>query len=576
MTEKEKIRLLLLQLYGGEAGAAAFGRLDSILKKYHPTGLDQPRAAGLSERDSVLITYPDQVQEPGRPSLPSLCDFCEKHLNGVVSSIHLLPFFPWSSDDGFSVIDYRGVAPQYGSWADVKRLGEHFRLMFDAVINHASTRSEWFQDFLHDEPTHREYFIEVEGNPDLSAVVRPRALPLLTHFRTSAGEKTVWTTFSADQADLNYHNPDVLLDMLDVLLFYASQGAEFIRLDAIAYLWKEIGTSCIHLLQTHKIVQLIRAILDEVAPQVILLTETNVPQTENLSYFGDGTNEAQLIYNFPLPPLVLHTFLTGNAQALSRWASDLKLPSGRVAFLNFLASHDGIGLNPLRGLLPEREIEAMAQRIKSSGGLVSNKNDPDGTQSPYELNVNYFDALDDPNSNEPPARKVDRFVTAHAILFSLVGLPGVYFHSLFGSRGWPEGAAQSGHNRSINRQKLQRDQLECELSDSNSLRAQIFHRLSRLLTVRGDHRAFSPHGTQRALESGKTVFSLVREDADAKESVLCVHNVSAEPQQVNLNISDTSLAPSSLLRDLIDGGRFEAGESLSLALAPYQTLWLTQ
>lgn len=326
--------------------------------------------------------------------------------------------------------------------------------MFDAVLNHISAQSAWFQAFLCDDPKYRDYFIVVEGEPDLSQVFRPRALPLLTHFQTSSGEKAVWTTFSADQVDLNYRNPEVLLDILDVLLFYVSNGAEFIRLDAIAYLWKEIGTSCIHLPQTHTIVKLIRAILAEVAPHVKLITETNVPHEENVSYFGNGKDEAHLVYNFALPPLVLHTFHTGSCEALSRWASALQPPSKEATFLNFLASHDGIGIGGARGILSDAEIAAMIEKVIAHGGLVSYRSNPDGSQSPYELNINYFDALSDPKADEPIEIQIDRFIAAHAILLTLAGLPGIYFHSMFGSRSWFEGVRQNGHKRAINRQKL--------------------------------------------------------------------------------------------------------------------------
>ncbi len=571
---KERMYDLLLQIYGAEAASAMLGRLEALLKKY-AAQIPTPRSVGLSERDAILITYPDQVQEPDRAPLATLTEFCEHFLADVVSGIHILPFYPWSSDDGFSVTDYRGVAKQYGDWSDVKRLDEHFRLMFDAVINHASSQSRWFEGFLQGAPQYRKYFIEVEGNPDLSAVVRPRTLPLLTEFRSAYGIKRVWTTFSADQIDLNYHDPGVLLDVLDVLLLYASQGAEFLRLDAIAYLWKEIGTACIHLPQTHKMVQLIRAVLDEASPHVQLITETNVPQSENLSYFGDGAREAQLVYNFPLPPLVLHAMQTSDASILSHWASTMSLSPKGCTFLNFLASHDGIGLNPLHGILPESEIEALAQRIKARNGLVSYKNNSDGTESPYELNVNYFDALDEADFWETQDLKVDRFITAHAILLAFIGIPAIYFHSMFGSRGWLNGPAQTGRKRSINREKLQRDGLECELADANSLRAQVFGRLSRLLTVRAAQPSFSPYGAQRVLESSSRIFALLRMGPDTSNPVLCLHNVSAQRVQSVVDLSGTSLASSSELRDLISGRRARVGTSLSLLFAPYESVWLT-
>ena len=468
------------------------------------------------------------------------------------------------------------MSAQYGTWDDIRPFRDHFGLMFDAVVNHVSAESPWLRAFLESAPEFHDYFIELHGNPDLSHVVRPRALPLVNEFSSPSGARRLWTTFSADQVDLNYHNPAVLQDTLDILLFYASQGAEFIRLDAIAYLWKEIGTPCISLPQTHWIVQLMRAVLDEAAPHVQLITETNVPNLENLSYLGDGANEAQLIYNFPLPPLVLHALQTGNGNFLFQWAATLSLPSPNATFLNFLASHDGIGLNPVHGILPESEITAMARRIQAAGGFVSNKTNSDGTLSPYELNVNYFDALNTGDSSLEPGLQVDRFVTAHAILLGFIGVPAIYFHSLFGSHGWPEGVKQSGNNRAINRQKLQRSDLERELADPDSLRSQVFTRLAGLLKARAEHPCFTPQATQRVLEDASGVFLLLREDTTGSIApILCVYNLRHITQQIDVELAGTALQSAPVLRDLISGCQLPGGERVALHLAPYQSLWLT-
>ncbi len=568
MTETN-IYTLLSKIYRGDDAARIHPRLLRLMQTYRET-IQPPRVTGLSPRDAILITYPDQVQRADELPLHTLTGFCARHLQGLVSALHILPFYPSSSDGGFSVMDYRAVSPNFGDWTDIQNLGDNFRLMFDAVVNHASAQGTWFKKYLGDDPQFMDFFISVEGNPDLSSVVRPRALPLLTTFRTKSGPRQIWTTFSADQVDLNYANPEVLLAVVEVLLFYVSRGAQIIRLDAIAYLWKEIGTNCIHRPQTHAIVQLLRAILNEVAPYVMLITETNVPHAENISYFGDGFDEAQMVYNFSLPPLVLHTFQTGNAQALSCWAGSLELPSNQVTFFNFLASHDGIGLNPLRGILSEAEIEAVVERVESYGGLVSYKSESNGEKQPYELNVNYFDALNDPRAEEPLSLQIDRFIAAHAILLSVIGVPGIYFHSLFGSRGWPEGVAQTGQNRTINRQKLQMEQLERELADGESLRAQIFHRMARLLRVRAGRAAFDPFGRQRVVSVSSGIFALLRASADESDRVLCLQNVTAQIQIVE-GLSD--LIPEKS-KDLIA----ERSVSLDapLALQPYQTMWLVE
>jgi glycosidase len=569
--ENGRIHLLLVNIYGEERSAFLYGRLQQLLDKYR-SRLPKTDIQDLSERDSILITYPDQVQETNRPPLESLTEFCVSHFRDVITGIHILPFYPWSSDDGFSVIDYRAVDPQYGDWDDIRELGKHFQLMFDAVINHVSIQSEWFQGFLNGDKRYLDYFITVDGNPDLSLVVRPRTLPLLTTVETKVGERNVWTTFSSDQVDLNYQNPEVLFEIIDILLFYVSQGARFIRLDAIAYMWKEIGTLSIHLPQTHWIIQLFRAVLDEVAPQVMLITETNVPHADNISYFGNGSDEAQMVYNFSLPPLVLHAFQTGSAEKLSRWAESLQLPSKKVTFFNFLSSHDGIGLNPLRDILSEQEIEEVVDRVQAHGGLVSFKSESDGTKRPYELNINYFDALNDPASDEPMDLQIERFVTAHAILLAMVGLPAIYFHSLFGSRGWPEGVAQTGRNRTVNRQKFRRADLEARLMDPSSREAQVLNRLSRLFKVRASYSAFHPYGSQNVLHLAPGLFSLSRSSPDGKNRVICLHNVSERTVVLDSQNSRVFEQFSEQPVDIISGDKIQPDSTLSIQ--PYHSLWI--
>ncbi len=566
---------LLSLLYGDSQVRAVLPHLQEMIRR-RASSLGAAAAnlapRSCSERDALLIAYPDQVQEIGAPPLQTLAYVLDTYAVGLLSGVHLLPFYPYSSDDGFSVVDYYSVNPAFGRWKDVAHLAERRDLMFDAVINHVSAESDWFQRFLMDDPAYHDYFVVVDGKPDLSAVVRPRTSPLLNTFRTPYGEKQVWTTFSSDQIDLNYRNPQVLLRILDVLLFYVERGARFLRLDAVAYLWKEPGTPCIHQPQTHAIIQLIRAVLDEVAPGVMLVTETNVPHEENIAYFGDGTNEAQMVYNFALPPLVLHTFQTGDSTRLLRWAQGLTPPGDRATFFNFLASHDGIGLSPARGLLTDQEIQRMVARTKERGGLVSFRQGPEGSRIPYELNINYFDALSDPNDGlEPMATQVNRFIAAQAIMLSLAGVPGIYFHSLFGSRGDRAAAEASGIPRRINRQKLRLSELKQELGDPTSLRAMVLARLEQLLHVRREQRAFHPNGLQHAFPCGERVLGLLRVAPDGSERVLCLHNVANASVSVRL----MRTRPREAWQDLI-GGRVHVPDEtglFTLDLKPYEVIW---
>ncbi len=572
MTADGQARLLELLggLYGREAAPGLLARLASLLDPWR-SRIPHRELQDLTQRDSILIVYPDQVQEPGTRPLQTLADFCRRRLSGLVTGIHLLPFYPSSSDDGFSVIDHRAVDPALGTWEDVAELGQGFRLVFDAVVNHASIRSEAFRGFLAGEERWRESFVTVEGNPDLGRVVRPRTLPLITSFDGIAGERRVWTTFSADQADWNYRNPQVVLEILDVLLHSIWRGAQVLRLDAVAYLWKEIGTACIHLPQTHRLVQLFRAVLNEAAPHVVLLTETNVPHADNLAYFGDGLNEAQLAYNFALPPLVLHALQNQTSAFLAPWAAGLRVPGERTAFVNFLASHDGIGLNPVRGLLPESEIEALVRHTRERGGRVSMRAGPGGGEVPYELNINYLDALGVPGNGESPAVVSNRFLTAQAVMLALAGLPAIYFHSLFGSRGWNEGVEQTGSYRAVNRERLIRGELERGLGEADSLRARVFRGMEKLLRARAASPAFHPAAGQRVLDCGPQVFGLLRQSSAGGQRVICLHNLSGVRQYVALSAAEVGPDEGGDWQDLLGSG---AASPARVELAAWQTRWL--
>jgi sucrose phosphorylase len=575
----------LTVLYGAQQAREVWPELAGTLRDFYQRNSSLTIAAAshsLTERDAVLITYGDQFQEPGKAPLATLHDVLTQTLGSVVSGVHILPFYPYSSDDGFSVIDYTQVDPDLGDWTDIARLGQDFRLMFDAVINHISRESDWFQRFLASDPAYERWFIVIEPDDPqdwVAQVVRPRALPLLTPVQTVHGEKLVWTTFSADQIDLNYAHPPVLLKIIEVLLCYVESGAQIIRLDAIAYLWKKIGTSCIHLEETHRVIKLLRCVLDAVAPGTVLITETNVPHEENISYFGrpqpgtGRTDEAQLVYQFPLAPLVMYSLLSGDAQVLSQWAAELETPAPQAMFFNFTASHDGIGVMPARGLLSERQIQTLVDATLAHGGRVSYKTNADGSQSVYELNISYFDALSDPTADEPRAVQVGRFVVSQAIMLSLAGLPGIYVHSLLGSQSWQDGVALTGRNRSINRQKFDRVRLEEELAEPTSTRRQVLDAYSHLLRIRAAEPAFHPQGCQRVLSLDSGVFALTRTDLEGNSQVLCLHNVAGETRSLHVPLAECDL-PLGRWRDLITGQRVSARDGgLELSVPAYAVRW---
>ena len=490
----------------------------------------------VSNRDVLMITYGDGIRREGEPSLKVLKEFLDRELKGSISAVHLLPMFPYTSDDGFSVSDFRSIHPDLGGWEEIGRLGESYDLMFDAVVNHVSKSSRYFQGFLKDEDAYRDFFITADPEADYSMVTRPRTLPLLTAFDTAAGKKYVWTTFSDDQIDLNYKNPDVLLEILDVLLLYAFKGARFIRFDAIGFAWKEMGTTCMHLPQTHELVKVMRQAVEACFPGCTIITETNVPHKDNVRYFGNGYDEAGLVYQFPLPPLTLYSFISGSARKLSEWAASLEPTSPKTTFFNFLASHDGIGMRPVEDLLSEAQKRQMTQAVLERGGQVSYRSLPDGSQAPYELNINYLDAI--AGNETDPEVMVRKFLASQCVLLSVVGMPAIYYHSLLGSRNSYRDYEESGVKRRINREKLDADRLREELADEKSLRARVLRGYRDMIALRRQEAAFDPASPQEVLFLDDRLFALRR---GGQEAVVVLINVSPEPVEAAIGGRGRSL-----------------------------------
>ncbi|MCG6923709.1 MAG: sugar phosphorylase [Acidobacteria bacterium] len=587
--QRERIIGKLAVLYGRERAEVWWPDFERLMRVYHahktPEMLEDDApfdpAERFSEQDVVLITYGDLLTSGDRPPLGALRDFVRVFMRGAINTVHILPFFPYSSDRGFSVIDFEEVDPHLGQWKDIEDLGRRVRLMFDGVFNHVSSKSKWFQGFVNGDPEFQDYFIAFGTrdaiDPDhLRLILRPRASDLLSPFHTINGPRFVWTTFSKDQVDLDYRNPHVLVAIVSILLLYVRRGADIIRLDAVTYVWRELGTRCAHLDETHALVQLFRAILDVVAPQVALITETNVPHEDNVSYFGDGTNEAQMVYNFALPPLVLHTFHTGSTDRLSGWARTLDHVSDSATYFNFLDSHDGIGLMGAQGILSPEEIDALVACCYRHGGLVSFRDNGDGTKSPYEMNATWYSALNRDESGEPLSLQVDRFIAARSIALVLRGVPGIYLPSLFGAKNDTAAVLAGAEPRSINRKTIDEEALFALLGDRESWVHQVAVRFRRLIQRRIENPAFHPNADQEVLQAGRAVFAVLRTPRGGRRKVLAVTNVTAQGRQARFTPEELG-GRHRTWRDLISGqafGRTWDG-GLDLRLRPYGVLWLT-
>ena len=566
---KQKNYFRLQSLYGERAGDV-MERLLNIMRT-HLAVFPVKYGRKWSEQDIFLMTYGDSIVDPDEVPLQTLYRFMNTYLREQFSGVHVLPFFPFSSDDGFSVINFRRVDPRLGGWDDIVRISENFDLMTDLVLNHVSRRSLWFQDFIQNAGRRKDYFIELDPGEDVSMVTRPRTHKLAVPVETRSGLKHAWATFSDDQIDLNYANPEVLLEMIDVLLFYVRKGARFIRLDAVGFIWKRIGTSCIHLPETHHVIRLFHDILAIVAPQVVLISETNVPERENLSYFGDG-DEAHMVYQFSLPPLLLHALQKGTSRYLRQWAEKMPIPPPGCTYLNFSTSHDGIGLRPAEGLLPEEEIADLVETIRGYGGQISMKADVAGTTSPYEINASLFDALMGFRKDRDQWQ-IPRFFCSQIINLSLKGIPAIYIHSLTATPNDLKKVAQTGAARSINRHQWDYRRLKDLITNPHTPNGVVFSEFRRLLRNRRFQMAFHPEADQEILNLGDGLFGVRRTSLTGSQMIVAVSNVTDVTQE--LRLSDIqSIKRYQSFYDLISRRDID-GTRTRLRLRPYQSVWLT-
>ena len=523
-----------------------------------------------SQKDAWVITYGDSILDDHQTPLQTLKVFVDKHFKGAITGLHILPFFPYSSDDGFSVINYSQVNSSLGEWPDIEAIGADYDLMADLVINHCSQRSRWFENYRQRKDPGKDYFVEASPDDDLSHVVRPRTSPLLRETQTLDGKRYVWCTFSHDQVDLNFANPDLLLEMVQIVRRYLEQGVKIFRLDAVAFLWKEQGTDCLHLPQTHEIVRLLRTLIEAHTESAIVITETNVPNHENLSYFGNA-NEAHAVYNFSLPPLLLHAMISGTSEHLKRWQMSMPPAQTGTFYFNFLASHDGIGLRPSKGLLAQQDLDDLVNAMQSFGGRISWRTVEGGQNEPYEINIALYDALQG-TVNGPDKWQQQRFICAHAIILALEGVPGIYIHSMLATQNDYERVQVTNHNRSINRHKWNLTEIESKLADSKSHHASALASMVNLLNIRSQQPAFHPNAVQYTLHLGNNVFAFWRQSINRDQSIFCIHNITDQP--ISIPLTSINLISLDSWHDLISLSKYSTNDE-AIELAPYEFVWLS-
>ncbi len=584
---KNHMKARLFLLYGEKAAERWILELERILKVHHahkPRELikaekDFDPKERFTEKDMVLITYGDMIHGDGSTPLSTLHNFVNTYNRGAINTLHLLPFFPYSSDRGFAVVDFKTVDPNLGTWEDILDMAVDYDLMFDGVMNHCSSQSQMFRGFLRGNPLFKKFFISYASPDELtqdqrSKIFRPRTSDILTKFHTIDGTRYVWTTFSEDQIDVNFRNPAALMAVIEGLLFYVRRGADIIRLDAVTYIWADPGTECVHLPETHEIVKLLRDVMDVVAPTVALITETNVPHDDNVSYFGNGYDEAHMVYNFALPPLVLHTFYREDATSLSKWAHGLNVDSDSATFFNILDTHDGIGLMGVKEILPKADIDFIIQNAKEHGALISYKMTEAMTEEPYEINSTWWSAINADNSDEDISLQVRRFIASRSISAVLQGVQAVYAHGAIGTPNDHELVSKTKHNRDINRGVIDSTKAPVAFKNPNSKLSLLRRYSGKLSLSRTGHRAFHPHGTQRVLMLSSDVFTVLRISPEEDQHILTMTNVTSRVCNIVIPLSELGVDEKIWLNLLGDSEMTAQDGKLDVSLEPYDVVWL--
>jgi len=571
---KQNLEQLLEVLYENSSAVA-----DDIIKLVTSRlSIKSDNSCLWDQTTGVLITYGDQIRDAQNERSPLYSQsewLMHNHVNKVIPIIHILPPHPSDYDDGFAIKDPWAIEPKLGTWEDIRRYQNGgMGIMFDHVLNHQQSKGgRYFEEFC--VGTRPNFFVTIDNpnDPRLNKVVRPRSIPLTHSFNTARGNQNVWTTFSEMQADLNFQNPLVLREMIDVLLNYVENGAKIIRLDAVAFLWKELGTNCLHHPMTYQVVRVFRTILDAVAPDVIMLTETNVPHQENISYFGNGNDMAHMVYQFPLGPMLLHTLRTSNVTELQSWLQTVSTVQEGTTFLNFTACHDGIAVRPLEGLVADDDIKALIHKIENElGGLVSMRQTLGG-ERPYEIGCTFPVATGVGISN-PEKNTVYRkpFMLTQTVAASLKGVPATYFQALIGAHNDMEGyircnEAPTNKNRQVNRHRYTNTELD-ELLRTND---QIFKDQKSMLDIRRKQSAFHPDAEQVVLPSGNdAVLAIRRRSKQTGQQILVLANFSTITLQVDIAGVDNS---SSYNKDLLTGSDIGTNEG-DIKLEAHQVLWL--
>ncbi len=518
----------------------------------------------------VLITYPDSIYSSDKPSLNILYDLIISYIGNLSSIVHILPFLYSTSDGGFAVSSHTTIDKSFGDWEDLKKISKKRKLMGDIVLNHISSRHQWVEDFVKDKEPGSKYILSPSKKDNWENVFRPRNTSLFKTIQTIHGPRDVWTTFGPDQIDVNWAEPNLLLEYLKLIALYIENGISWLRLDAVGFIWKRSGGRCINDKKAHKIIKIIRIMLNNLLKDGVLVTETNVPEKDNLSYLITA-DEANIAYNFPLPPLILEAIISQKTDLLNKWLKAWKRLPRNTALLNFTSCHDGVGLIPLKGLMSDVRIKNLLSECEKRGGLISHRTLPEGEEEPYELNISWWSAMKS-KSNERNSLQTDRFILSQLFVMALPGIPAFYLQALLACENDLETFKKTGQRRDINRKKFDAYDLFNNLNNPKSFASKNLKFLQFAMKTRSQLKAFHPSSQMRHISvSCSGIVAICR--GEREDRVWVIHNFtsklyrfSLEELGIRVNHNDNIEWKDYLSEKIINASNVE--------INPYSVVWI--
>lgn len=538
----------------------------------------------------------------------------EQHLNYFqdlgVNLVHIMPIMrcpQGSSDGGYAVSDFRKIDERAGTLEDLNNLSRamHKRdilLTMDVVLNHTSDEHEWAQKAKQGDSTYQDYYYTFENRnvPDMFEQSMPEVFP-----ETSPGNFTwdeemgrwVMTVFNDYQWDLNYTNPAVFIEMLDVILFWANQGADILRLDAVAFLWKKIGSTCQNEREAHLILQLLKDCCQVTAPGVLYIAEAIVAPVEVTKYFGEDAviaKECEIAYNATFMALMWDAVATKNAKLLNQGIKSLPVKLERATWLNYIRCHDDIGLGfddrdiELVGYQPGGHrkflIDYFMGRFDDSHarGLPFGENEKTGDARisgslASLVGLEYALEQGDPKDIEDAVKII---LLLHSLIMSFGGIPLLYYGDELGTINdvsYLEDPHKKGDSRWVHRPKINWDEAELRNEPGNPQYA-IFSALKRMIAVRKEIDVFADYNNRDLIDVGNEhLFVFERYSINQQQDrVLVVSNFNDKPQHLQLDDLGSWGNPQyGQIYDLYTGQRPDVFKN-ALVIPPFSFYWLRE